>query len=815
MNNQKLHQDFQEEAEIIIIYEEEQAPEPWTVREPIYDKDLPKPGDSDSELGRIRVTTGMVPSPLMRLKSPSSDGGSSERSRNEDETGRISPVPMLEASGKAGKKKGSVYCALDSQTTSDSPLSTADMADVESNVSMDQFDESVSSEEAEAEAAKGFKEFKENISTKADEPVVSEEYTDLKDVQNNVSKVGPIMAMDDIMDDVYHPIPLDKKNAKMYPKANVNVTSSVTPNSMVISNNIGENSNLDLTDHETVNVIEDHVTSYPIGSTTEDHADSHLIATGTDGNLTSHSITDATVNSYPFSTHQGLNTTNSGSINSILPIQRQRLNTPDQEAANLLSQEEGPASHANNTAEVLDTSSQASRIETLESLESPNVESDAEVLDVDSNIASTEEMDTSTKHVSFATTGDEAPALNDHVAAFLASIPANKVNTEMTDSSTVSGSEPWSAASVKEKIYAIESTMNRAAKNECKSVEALRAEDSSVAGVSEDVNVDVLMKNDTDECEVVSYNGGTVKNVNVLAGAGAAIVGAGVATATVASSSSSSFVFKGKPVMVVGPQSQDIKAGNDIKSGHDDINRMDQSGVIKREDKGREIGQMKKSDGVELVDQEDQSEELEQGTFLAASAAPATPETPATPDNLDIASSDLDSVPEQYSPIPVPVEANVLLDTIISSQIPELSDHLKSLGLDSDALMKELASNPNLRNNNSCPDEESDVVNDLVEDSVNFLMFNSDELMKLKSKEEALNQLNSLHNYDETILQEVTGAADQDNRIILLEAKTRNADDLLKQLADLVKELNEEIVKLTDENNGQRIKIKELESKKQ
>ena len=49
----------------------------------------------------------------------------------------------------------------------------------------------------------------------------------------------------------------------------------------------------------------------------------------------------------------------------------------------------------------------------------------------------------------------------------------------------------------------------------------------------------------------------------------------------------------------------------------------------------------------------------------------------------------------------------------------------------------------------------------------------------------------------------------------MLKAKTRNAEDLLRQLSELINELNEEIVSLTDENNEQRRKIKALECKKQ
>ena len=164
-------------------------------------------------------------------------------------------------------------------------------------------------------------------------------------------------------------------------------------------------------------------------------------------------------------------------------------------------------------------------------------------------------------------------------------------------------------------------------------------------------------------------------------------------------------------------------------------------------------------------------------------------------------------------------EATSLLDTIISSEIPELSKHFKSLGIDAETAIEILSSNPYLRKNSEADAEDATVVNDLVEDSVNFLMFNSDELMKVESREEALHQLSSLHNYDETVLKEVT--ADQSifdtdsDKISLIKAKTRNADDLLRQLAELIQELNGEIIVLTNENNEQRRKINELQSKRQ
>ena len=86
-------------------------------------------------------------------------------------------------------------------------------------------------------------------------------------------------------------------------------------------------------------------------------------------------------------------------------------------------------------------------------------------------------------------------------------------------------------------------------------------------------------------------------------------------------------------------------------------------------------------------------------------------------------------------------------------------------------------------------------------------MFNSDELMAVKTKEEALEKLNKLHNYDQTLvdtaaLTDTVESVDYD-RIAWLKAKPAMQDDLLKQLADLIKELNEEIVALTDENNLQ------------
>lgn len=77
-----------------IIYEEEAAPMPWMMRIAIYDKDLPEPQLSRSDLsGTPRVDSTLVPSPLLRMKSPifgSADVFSEEQGRSG------SPAPMAD-----------------------------------------------------------------------------------------------------------------------------------------------------------------------------------------------------------------------------------------------------------------------------------------------------------------------------------------------------------------------------------------------------------------------------------------------------------------------------------------------------------------------------------------------------------------------------------------------------------------------------------------------------------------------------------------------------------------------------------------------
>lgn len=88
-----------------IVYIEEKAPEPWIQREPIYVKDLPSPDDDDDKetSGAKKIGSFMMPSPLMRLKTPSSLGSSSENESIYD--GRNSPVPSLDGSLKSERKE--------------------------------------------------------------------------------------------------------------------------------------------------------------------------------------------------------------------------------------------------------------------------------------------------------------------------------------------------------------------------------------------------------------------------------------------------------------------------------------------------------------------------------------------------------------------------------------------------------------------------------------------------------------------------------------------------------------------------------------
>ena len=79
--------------------------------------------------------------------------------------------------------------------------------------------------------------------------------------------------------------------------------------------------------------------------------------------------------------------------------------------------------------------------------------------------------------------------------------------------------------------------------------------------------------------------------------------------------------------------------------------------------------------------------------------------------------SDSDVVPLIRSLSPhEAVKATSLLNAIITSELPELSEHLESLGIDADTAIQTLSSNPNLKEHG----EEDVEVNDLVEDSVNF-----------------------------------------------------------------------------------------------
>ncbi len=99
MQNQEFHKQKQsEENEVEIIYEEEAAPLPWMMRSSIYGKDLPNPELSDvsstSSLGSPvaqRMTSFLVPSPLLRMKSPHSD-------HSNDPSRSFSPAPLPDSS---------------------------------------------------------------------------------------------------------------------------------------------------------------------------------------------------------------------------------------------------------------------------------------------------------------------------------------------------------------------------------------------------------------------------------------------------------------------------------------------------------------------------------------------------------------------------------------------------------------------------------------------------------------------------------------------------------------------------------------------
>lgn len=1025
MSDQKLTLDPQPEPEI--IYVEEQAPEPWTVREPIYDKDLPIPYDSDSELGRIRMTSGMVPSPLMRLKSPSSDASSSSRYNSED-YGRISPLPMLDASVKSGKKGSSIYSALDDssscspvmKTLCTSPSSSADMADVESNVSMAQFEDSDLDEEA---AMKRIPEFNQNlVSTAASKgyadlpkagdcldsksTLLSQEYSASKKVQNNTS-INTVEAatlnteyhmilLDDDLDvpikththgnaqtmnnkiknrDIIDPVTLNKPDSNIDP-GTLNPTSNASEDHGISDSNPDSTFDHDIpdptssttVDHDTLNqtsnATEDNSISDPTSSATISHDNLQQSPDSTVDHDTINQTSSVSVNrgilhqSTDYSANHGIMNPIaliSGALNKIsntaTPYQetndsvmlldkgldsesnQQHVNNTsnasislDKEASSLddvkaddqysvRASETSKAQIIQNDSGTVDleagdahtTNSDAIISNTLSEVSDAHIVDNPENIDINSSSAlstATSSDSENKNNVSFDVI-DKTPILNDHVEAaaitqanvegpaeniftklpqqmsgsegeiedsdldtainsgtssvnndlapssltdksHLEEASSEKIAIELADNTPVDvvktgsymldspntteivgGVEPW-AASVKDKIIAIEP--HNAAKAGFQNVESNKlvlSVSEVVAGQKEDSDIVLKEVEDLGQMDSVPDNKELESKFDTLGGAG--IVG-GLAAASAAVKGKTAAVVLQSQIGLVD-ESKRMDQGDNVNPDQDQDDKFNtdqdrDDNVNLDDEEAKQSKRENKSEGSSEIGNESypsiQSEEEEAAADTRSSLS-------SSKINLsDQETSDDQNISEVTEP-PVPAEATALLATIISSEIPELSDHLKSLGLNSDALIKELASNPNLRNKSDNNDDNGNA-DDLVEDSVNFLMFNSDELMKVKTREEAIDHLNSLHNYDESILEEVVAAdqqmsaeaseltscrPDQERTISLLTAKTRNADDLLRKLAELIKELNAEIVALTDENNEQRSKISELEKKTQ
>ena len=914
----EVYKDLQQGVDI--IYEEEQAPEPWTVREPIYDKDLPSPGDLDAELGRIRVTSSMVPSPLMRLKSPSSDASSrrNEYARNEDgrnEDGRISPLPMLDSTIKSGRK-ASFSTALDSDSEDQSsspvmqklfasPLSSADMADVESNISINEFEDS----ELESEAM--------NESTKM---------VPIQGLGNNNSH--------DNLDDKGL---TDKIDSHGYQKINALKSEKNDSDSHYdasIENNIYDDSNRVAS---AVNELERENKNYhsiPLDDDSNTTGTASIVnAYNQDYQTTNLSANNDTEALRPIYTHQKLNA-GKGSLNTEVQINGTRSIhnlTPDQEniKVTLLENKLGPKSfeeidkkfEVNNTAidgglkpyakqgikssennlsttteseyDFNENEAEAVNLTTHDTLSSgleaasPNLvhfHNDPPVngpinekLIASSTLNNLSGKDTSNcqikKHVAFVDDIliDSKPAKIDNVTAILPSIPApddlenkndstrnsfadvirskyegheGKVESESelikTDTDALPNNNDGikvnsekiksSANSVKERINLIETSITAEMKSNDLGFSSKTMKDlidPDLSSYTSVIKADPIQQKSTYK----SHNQSDLRPILT----GAAIVG-GLAAASIISSGAETGHAGG-----IGVLSQNFIESDreSIESEITDGRQYSEDEALTKskretiENYGLAIKQNKYKDQKSTeVSSENHVKNIKKSKFRSTDTESDLDSTNESEDEISgeisndsavLEPSNEDSV-SQASPIASLcsieiAEATSLLDTIISSEIPELSKHFKSLGIDAETAIEILSSNPYLRKNSEADAEDATVVNDLVEDSVNFLMFNSDELMKVKSREEALHQLSSLHNYDETVLKEVT--ADQSifdtdsDKISPLKAKTRNADDLLRQLAELIQELNGEIIVLTNENNEQRRKINELQSKRQ
>ena len=863
--NEPFVKDLEEEVEI--IYVEEQAPEPWTIREPIYDKDLPSPSDSDGELGRIRVTSKMVPSPLMRLKSPSSDAEIRRKSDNDsvDGSGRISPfpspLPVIDVTAKSHKRSDSGGSSIDDLKAASasetpvlhnlfaSPLSSADMADIESNVSMDNFEDDEGGEEAVNE------EIKQNTSefeTSAIDEMQKAFYAD------NVHNLDESISYHE--GDEFHPIPLED--------------DLLSNEALVVGKT--ENSN----DRESIRTVNTHEKDqineilYPIAKHSSAFASLQGIVdaggierpftpdpdTAISGNklgsladVGKTSITE--MNEAPSDSHM-----NSQGVHFVNNVE----NNANSAGISSINMDKMPSSYSHAAQ---GTSHETQKVKALDKIDNSSSGTTSN-FDKEPTYHISDDGDIK-KHVTFNDDIlDDNPSSNkEHVTAFLSGIPkaSGSNNAEKSSNNTLA-----------EVIYRLNSG-NTKQKDSIDSKEL--KESSSTGSLFDNGNAALIGTAIAGGIATASVISGS----EISSGKAATTVEVtddselnenNVFTSDIAATGESMTAIKAKlpddkvTSFQSSSSSSQIRDNYGLESGStSDVKRELEntagseesisergnyesdsplvSGInseaIVRIDKEHAVDESDVIilDSVESTDQinsemaheidskstEDRgtsalktesaeiSTNLESITLVSDSETESSDIPLANPDQA----SDSDVVPliESLSPHEA-VKATSLLNAIITSELPELSEHLESLGIDADTAIQTLSSNPNLRKNTG---EEEVEVNDLVEDSVNFLMFNSDELMAVKTKEEALEKLNKLHNYDETLvdtaaLADTVESADYD-RIAWLKAKTRNADDLLKQLADLIKELNEEIVALTDENNLQRQKINELQSKKQ
>lgn len=718
-----------------VIFLEEQAPEPWTIREPVYDKDLPSPNESDTELGRIRVTSEMVPSPLMRLKSPSDR-------RDEyfgGETGRISPIPILDTSIKSVK----IFSTSKTISTrrfgsSDSPLSSADMADVESNVSMDIFEDS---DQLESDGTYSTMS-KDTLSmrSKLDGLKASNKLADTKSEPR--SETGNVP-------NVYHPIPLEdhlfnsKFNSiiqtnddKLVENNSINNRNMLQPIETYLENPEPKyNQSIDLNQIErpATPIFEDD--KFKLKAEVENLSGS---------NESMNEDTGAGVEYYGH------------------PLKRM----------DILSE----------TKENADSSSYY-------------------------NSSSTPATATAEKHVKISNVTSDHKSLNDQVAEFLSAIPfINRPLHETSDAQQKETHKFNQESSAPEQWESFEDEIDSS------------IGDDKIKSGSGNVGIGEMQKSSTEEG---NYESLATLNSSIGSNPNYSDIKDGPLSKEFNSSNNTTETEKvdfGSNANYNETETEKALETKKISQSRPAIDSnnerfskyFEDSDFELEENKARDLGTncnnpavFTNSENIEIIPDLDESRSRDENTWesdkeqaegIANDNEIVSPVVPLK----------LDSYEEK--------KATNLLDAIISTELPEISEHLKKIGVDVDEAFKTLSRNPNLRNNST---EIGDIATELVEDSVNFLMFNSKEILKCQTREEFLNQLINLTNYDESLIQMNQAEAEEPkptlvSKLDLLTAKTRYADDLLRQLGELISELNEEIVGLTDENNAQRLKIKEL-----